>query len=249
MLKMQDVSNWQKDVDIKTEAEQAGIQVIAIKATEGTGYVSPSFQTQWQAAKSDKLGRIAYHYLHPSLSAVAQARAFLNEVKNAGTEPGDCLAVDIEVNDGLTPAQVAENAVAFRNEVQKETKCSLIVYSFVNFIEAGNCNGLGSQPLWIADPSSSVGNPRVPAPWTLWSFQQYGTQKGIDVDVCNFDSLDILDKFAIVPPPLPLTPNQRMVKLTDGKTSKETLIEIGNLVPGFSVIAGDAVFTITQSGG
>jgi lysozyme len=245
-LTMRDISSWNGVPDIPS----LGANIIAVKATEGTGYISPVFQRDWINVENAKRGRIAYHFFHPSVSPTAQARFFLDTVKNAGLGSGDCLALDHESTDGLTATEVATAAVAFRNAVQDEVKCSLIVYCNLSFANNGNCSGLANQPLWIADPSSPAGKPRIPEPWKsasdLWTFHQYGERGGVDEDICNFKTMDTFYKFAVLPTPPPLTPTQRMVTLTDGTVSTSSLIELANFVSGFKMISGTSVFEVTE---
>ena len=241
---MRDISAWNGVPDIGS----LDCDIVAIKATEGTGYKSPSFQADWINAKNAHKGRMAYHLLHPSLSGLAQSRFFLDTVKNSGLEDGDCLCIDHEETDGLDANAVSSCAIAFRTAVQSEAHCSLVVYTYESFATAGNCEGLGDSPLWIADPSQLPKHPKVPSPWKDWMFHQYGERKGIDEDLCNFDSMEAFYKIAVLPQPPPLTPDQRMIKLSDGHTSKETLIHIENFVKGFRFNAGDAAFEVVDGG-
>ena len=62
--------------------------------------------------------------------------------------------------------------------------------------------------MWIADPSSPRGHPRVPEPWTSWAIHQYDISGNIDRDVANYASqqemFDKLGKQATpTPPPEP----------------------------------------------
>lgn len=239
-LRMRDISSWNGTPDMT----KLNARIIAIKATEGTGYTSPVFHTDWKNAKEHDKARIAYHFFHPSISAVAQARFFLDTVKNSGLLDGDCLAIDLETTDGMHAADVAEQAVKFRAMVQKEAKCELIVYTDLSFARAGNCAGLGKSPLWIANPSRPAGDPEIPEPWNHWTFHQYGVTKGIDDDIANMTSLTEFDKLAILPTPPPLGPNQRLVRITDGKVYKETVINLENFVAGFTLTMGDATFKV-----
>jgi lysozyme len=243
-LRMRDISAWNGVPDI----ESLPAPIIAVKATEGTGYTSPVFQRDWINVKAAGKARMAYHFLHPSISGIAQARYFLDTVKNAGLEDGDCLCVDHESTDGLNAAEVAAAAVAFKNAVQAEAKCSLVVYTFIDFAKAGNCAGLGNNPLWIADPSDPLGSPVVPEPWGLWTFQQSGVTKGISDDICNFTSIETFYKFAVLPTPPPLTPSQRMVELSDGTKTTTSLVDIANFVAGFTMTSGTATLKVTEDG-
>ena len=237
---MRDVSNYQADVNVAELPEH----IIAVKATEGTGYISPSFQKQWKAAKDAGKARIAYHFNHPSLSAVAQGRAFLNVVEEAGLEENDCLAADIEVNDGLHPEAVSDQAVQLRNWIEEETKCKLIIYTYLSFAESGNCAGLGEQPLWIADPSRPPANPRIPEPWKDWVFHQTGIVKGIDSDVFHSDNVEDLFKYSGLYKPPPLGEHERQVYLSDGEVERDTIVHVDNFIAGFEMRVGRALFRI-----
>lgn len=245
MLRMRDISNYQATVDVDALKEQ-DVHVVAVKATEGTGYESPAFGRQWQAVENSGMGRIAYHYFHPSISAVAQMRHFLNVVENYGLESDDCLALDLEETDGLPASTVAEAAVDAKDWIENETKGKLLVYTYINFADAGNCNGLGDNPLWLADPSSPPGSPRVPEPWKDWTIHQYGIIRGLDADILHMDNVEDLFRYAVLPKPPPLQPDQRIVWLSDGETQRDSIINIENLVPGFSFTAGKAEFRIIQ---
>jgi len=239
---MIDISGYNAQLDLATfDAE-----IVAIKATEGTGYESPAFQHQWAKAKELGKARIAYHLNHPSISGVAQARHFLNVVEQFGLEGDDCLAGDFEETDGMAPEAVAEESVKFRDWIQEQTHCKLICYTYLSFAESGNCNGLGDNPLWIADPSRPPASPRVPLPWKDWAFHQYGIRRGVDADIANFTSLDHLFQFAVLPKPPEPEPNTREVYLTDGKAEHTTFVHESNLVPGFQMTIGDAVFKILR---
>lgn len=71
-----DISNWQRGINLAT----VPCDFVIAKATQGTGYVSPSFRDQIEQAMS--LGKLvgAYHYLDGS-GARQEAAHFVNVVK------------------------------------------------------------------------------------------------------------------------------------------------------------------------
>lgn len=73
MLHFIDVSNWQHDIDINS---LTSIDGVICKATEGTEYVSPYCDKQYQAAKGKGLLRGFYHFAG-NKSAIAEANFFL----------------------------------------------------------------------------------------------------------------------------------------------------------------------------
>src|SRR5271166_4300879 len=108
-LTMRDISSWNGVPDIPSLHSD----IVAVKATEGTGYRSPVFQRDWANVELAGKARMAYHYFHPSVSALSQARFFVDTVTNAGLKTGDCLALDHESTDGLDAAATSAAAVAF----------------------------------------------------------------------------------------------------------------------------------------
>jgi lysozyme len=239
MLTMRDISNWQGAINWSLLTED----VIGIKATEGTGFHDPQFPRNWTEAKDNKKGRIAYHYFHPSIPAAAQVQFFLDYVRSHGLQTGDCLAMDLEVSDGVAPEEVAKQAVDFCGSVKYETKASTIVYTTPAFANAGNCSGLGSYPLWIADPNHPAGSPVVPKPWDLWSIQQTGIVKGLDADILNFTSLAQFEKLGVLPAtPLP-TVDDVTIELNDGTTKVARIVPIKD-IKGYKLVAGQVTLTI-----
>lgn len=175
MLKGTDISAYQDTIP-------AGDFCI-LKATEGTGYIDPPFVTRWKHLLQNGTLRGAYHFAHPSNDPTAEVDFFLSIVQPAGLTGADLLCLDFEVDDNMSVSHCAQWARTWCQRVQTVTGQRPVVYTFLSFAEAGNCDGLGSYPLWMADPSRPAGQPRVPAPWTDWVLHQYGSPSGVDVDV------------------------------------------------------------------
>ena len=217
-LAMQDISNWQGP---KAPEMVAKNEVLAIKATEGAGFQDPDFEANWFFADANEKARLAYHFFHPSVPAIVQARYFLDYVDRYGIETGDLFAIDLEVTDGRLPAEVSAGAKQFVEEVNHETGASCWVYTNLFTANSGNCAGLENSPLWIADPSSPPGRPRIPEPWNTakvpWTAHQYGIFRGIDSDVVNVEDvtqLAALGSFRASPnPPASVV----TIRLEDGK--------------------------------
>ncbi len=221
-----DVSGYQGTFD--WQAEKGSISFAFAKATEGSTITDPEFARNWQQIKAIGIVRGAYHFAHPKDGAATDARAFLAVVRAQGLAPGDMLALDLEVSDGLAPAQVAAYARNWCAEVRTATGRTPIVYTFIDFALEGNCAGLGGHPLWIADPSSPPGDPTVPKPWTTWAFHQYTTSV-VDRDVFNGDTA-ALHRFA---GPAPVHQEEHEVQTG-------TLVNGANAVTPISVPFGSA---------
>jgi GH25 family lysozyme M1 (1,4-beta-N-acetylmuramidase) len=186
-----DVSGYQ-GTPSKWASTAGTISWAAVKVTEfeanGTKYVNPYAAADWEWLHSKKKGRIAYLFGHPSVSAANTVNFFITQLNALGLRDADGVALDLEVSDGLTPAHVASWGVDVQSELETRLGRTPLLYTFLSFAEAGNCAGLGRYPLWIADPSSTKGHPRVPEPWTKWSIHQYDISGSIDRDVANFAS-------------------------------------------------------------
>jgi hypothetical protein len=168
-----------------------GIEWAAVKFTEvqpdGSVYENPDAQADWDWLRAQKLGRVAYLYAHPAASVSATLAAFKAMLDELGLEDGDGIAVDLEVTDGLSPAEVASYARELFPGLAAAFGRRIILYTYVDFIRAGNCDGLEEYLLWIAS-ITTPGIPVVPAPWKDWFAQQYylGT---LDQDVAHFSSV------------------------------------------------------------
>jgi lysozyme len=69
-----DISNYQATLNL----EGVNYDGVAIKATEGTGYVNPSCDAHYQQAKAQGKKRAIYHFYDFGLDPVAQANYFVD---------------------------------------------------------------------------------------------------------------------------------------------------------------------------
>jgi GH25 family lysozyme M1 (1,4-beta-N-acetylmuramidase) len=186
-----DVSSFQGRPEV-WKAQAGNISWAAVKITElepsGLRYVNPDAADDWSWLDRNKKVRIGYLFGHPSVSVSDSVSFFLTEIGSLGLRDGDAIALDIEVTDGLDPSAVDAWCADVTSELHKKTGRRPLVYTFLDFAEAGNCAKLGDYPLWIADPSSQAGDPRVPAPWKTWTMHQYDISGGIDRDLAKFAS-------------------------------------------------------------
>lgn len=189
MIRGVDVASFQ-GLPGQWKGAAGNIDFAAVKFTElgtdGSRYVNPDAAADWAWLKQQGHARIAYLFGHPATSAAATVELFAFEVGKLGIADGDMIAIDLETADGTSPGHVA----SWAGQVAELLAGTLIriplLYTFLDFALAGNCAGLGHLPLWIADPSSPAGHPRVPAPWSKWVIHQYAITGGIDRDVAGF---------------------------------------------------------------
>lgn len=85
---------------------------VALKATEGGGYVDPTFGDRWRQAGALGLRRVAYHFDRAAYDGGAQFGWLIDAVIRAGgLRPGDLLCLDSE--DTQTPNRASASAAAF----------------------------------------------------------------------------------------------------------------------------------------
>lgn len=185
MIKGVDLSNVNGRTDIGSLRRQHDLSFVFFKATEGTGFRDGLFPAAWKVLGELGIARGSYHFAHPDNDPAAEARFFLAAVETAGLRDTDMLALDLEISRGMSPAHVAAYGRKWCSDVRAATGREPLVYTFLSFAETGNCAGLGGYPLWIADPSSPPGRPRVPGPWKTWALHQYG-QQGVDLDLADY---------------------------------------------------------------
>lgn len=202
-----DVSGYQPNVNWQ-QVRANGVAFVYVKTTEGTGYKSPAFSSQFNGATSAGLIRGAYHFARPDVSSgAAQASYFAS---NGGGWTGDGLtlpgAVDLEYNPygsnkcyGLSVPAMVNWIRDFSNMYKAKTGRPPVIYTSTSWWQlcTGNYSGFGSEnPLWVARYASAPG--ALPAGWSFYSFWQYtdnASPNPGDGDIWN-GSLSNLQKFA-----------------------------------------------------
>lgn len=162
-----DISHHNGDVDLQ-QAAAAGILGVIQKATQGQGFVDPTFATNRQKAQDAGLLFGAYHFATGG-DGVLQAEHFLATV---GDVSNILLVLDLEANP-VGPDMSLEDARAFVTHVNAVTGRFPGLYSG-NFIKEKL--GAGSDPvlsqcwLWLAQYGPT---PVVPVNWPTWTMWQY----------------------------------------------------------------------------
>jgi len=193
-----DISGYQTGVDF-AKAKANGAEFVIIKATEGTSYKSPQFNTQYAGATKAGLIRGGYHFAQPaSSSGAAQANYFLANgggwSSDGRTLPG---MLDIEYNPsgatcyGLSQSEMVSWINSFVNQYHTKTTQYPLIYTTLDWWKTctGNSPAFGKKcPLVLARYGSTAGT--IPAGWdyeTFWQFADSGTFPG-DQDLFNGDS-------------------------------------------------------------
>lgn len=168
-----DVSRWQGEINWKSVAT-AGDRFAVIRASVGDQYTDPRFLINWNGAKDAGLLVSAYHVLKPTLSAESQ----MNHLRNTlGDRKSDLpLVLDIELHDGLAPADVTACIRECLKMVRRIDERKPIIYTakwfWNNYVLPSS--EWSQYDLWVANYDVSA--PALPVGWNEWKFWQYSQE-------------------------------------------------------------------------
>jgi hypothetical protein len=165
-----DVASYQS-----TSYDTAGLGFVLVKATEGSSYTNPRHAGQVATGREHDLVVGHYHFVRPG-PMTAQAAHFL---RHAAPAAGEILALDWEDTD----VSGAEKDAWIRHVQGQAPTHRVILYCNRDFWLNRDTTSFCGDGLWIADPGSPAGHPKVEHPWT---FHQYSESAGLDHDVANF---------------------------------------------------------------
>ena len=174
-----DVSNWQGYIDYK-KVKESGIDIVYIKASEGTTFKDPYLEYNYQNAKANGLKIGFYHYLTAIdiEQAKRQARYFASTI--SGKEPDCKLAMDFEeFNAGISNEEINQISETFLKTLEELTQKEVIIYSNLYHSQRIFNYGLAQKyPLWLAYYGNYNNLTNVKSNWDVWDGVQY-TSKGI----------------------------------------------------------------------
>lgn len=238
-----DVSQWQGTIDY-ARVKQDGIQIVYIKASEGTRYVDPYFRTNYTNAKANGLQVGFYHYVRARTEEQGrqEARHFANTI--SGTSPDCRLAMDFESFGDLTVGQINQISRAFLSELKTITGKDLVIYSNTNNARNVFDESLAEEyPLWVAN--YGVETPPSNGKWNSWVGFQYtsrGNVTGIEgyVDRDKFTKEIVLDNASEIPTPSepPEQTNTITYTVKRGDTLSEIAVRYGTTVDNLVQLNG-----------
>ena len=162
-----DISNWQAGINLSA----VPADFVIIKATEGTTYVSPEADTQYQGAKS--AGRLlgVYHFA-TGAGAVEEAKFFLSNVQGYLGEA--ILALDWE---GAVVTQGVGYAKDFLDYVYQQTGIRPLIYMSKSVTSSYDWSTVSANyGLWVAQYADSNPTGYQDDPWT--DAKGYGSWSG-----------------------------------------------------------------------
>lgn len=239
-----DISAYQGYVNFE-QVKNAGIEIVYIKATEGTYYTDSFLQYNYENAKSQGLKVGFYHFVRATSvnSARAEADYFANAIANL--EPDCRLAMDFEEFGNLSIDEINEISFAFLERLQEVTQKEVVIYSNTN--DATNIFSYDlaqSYPLWVAN--YGVSEPYDNGKWNTWIGFQYtstGTVNGINgyVDRDEFTKEILLSDTSPIPKPeVPEKPEE-----PDGQTIIYT-VKWGDTLTKIANCYGTTVYELVR---
>ena len=211
-----DVSEWQGRINFKEVAE-SGIEVVYIRASEGTSYIDPYFMDNYRGAKENGIRVGFYHFLTATTTEEAEreAKFFVSNIK--GLEPDCKLAMDFEVFNGLGREEINRISKVFLEKVEELSGKECVIYS-----DASNARDVFDEelakkyPIWVAD--YFVDEPANNGKWDSWVGFQYsdkGRIKGIfgNVDRDRFTGGIFLSDTSSIPNDTTSNPEQNFKEI------------------------------------
>jgi len=179
-----DISNHNGNIDFN-QVKNDGVELVYIKATEGTTFKDPILEQHYQGAKSVGLSTGFYHFLVGTSEPETQAENFYENIKHKENNLKPCL--DIETNG----FNVMDYALRFIEKFKQLSNLPLSIYASPYFINDNLDERLSSYSLWVAH--YGVDNPMDNNVWGgIYAGHQYtdsGSVLGINgnVDINNFN--------------------------------------------------------------
>ncbi len=243
-----DVSNWQGYIDY-SRVRNSGIDIVYIKASQGTNFKDPFFDYNYEKAKENGLRVGFYHFLTATNveDARQEARFFSSVI--AGKTPDCKLAMDFEqFRDGITTSEINEISEVFLQTVQSLTGKEMIVYSDLsNSRDVFNRQLAERYPLWFAYYGDYETLGDVETSWQTWEGVQYtstGIVPGINgyVDRNRFTEDILLDESSNIPqienPPDNFNTREILYTVVRGDTLSEIAQRFGTTVQQIASVNG-----------
>ena len=159
-----DISHYENVSQDFVTTAQAGIAAVILKATQGTGFVDPTFLPRVAEARAAGLLVGAYHFLDSS-SPAEQVAHFLTVAVSEGMV--NWLALDWEPYPASQASTI--QAATAAASVQAATGKWPILYTIRSMLPAPN-KTLSNCPLWLAEYGT---RPICPPGFTAWRLWQH----------------------------------------------------------------------------
>ena len=199
-----DVSNWQGHIDY-AQVKESGIEVVYIKASQGTNIKDAYFEINYENAKANGLKVGFYHFLTATNTGEAEQEARFFASVISGKTPDCKLVMDYEVFGGVSIEESNEIAKVFLETTKRLTNKDIIIYSDLSNSKSRFSSELAQNyELWLAYYSGEERLRGIETRWNNYIGLQYsdrGRINGISgaVDLDRFSEEIFLDETSEVP--------------------------------------------------
>ena len=199
-----DVSHWQGYIDY-SEVRRSGIEVVYIKASQGTNIKDAYFEINYENAKANGLKVGFYHFLTATNTEEAEQEARFFASVISGKMPDCKLVMDYETFGGVGVQESNEIAQVFLETTRRLTNKDIIIYSDLSNSQSRFSSELAENyELWLAYYSGEERLREIETRWNNYIGLQYsdrGRINGISgaVDLDRFSEEIFLDETSEVP--------------------------------------------------
>lgn len=173
-----DVSDWQGYINYG-KVKQNGIDVVYIKASQGSNIKDPYFDINYENAKANGLKVGFYHFLTATNAEEAEQEAIFFSSVISGKTPDCKLVMDYEIFNGVSTEEINNIAEVFLSKVRQLTDKEIIIYSdLYNSQSTFNNNLANNYQLWLAYYGDSNELIDENSNWSTWVGLQY-TDRGV----------------------------------------------------------------------
>lgn len=242
-----DVSRYQEDIDFEAVAND-GIEVVYIKSSEGTEWIDPYFEQNYEGAKAAGLKVGFYHFVTArSVSeAINEANFFVSVINDKQIDAK--LAVDFEDFGELSKEEINQITLAFAEEVEKLSGKEVVIYSNSSNATDVFDESLTKYSLWVAQyDGDEISNEVIWETWAGWQYTDTGTVEGIngnvDLNIFN-DGIFLKDSSQEE------QPDQTKKPSTETSETESSVADSSNTTPStitYTVKKGDTLYRIARS--
>ena len=199
-----DVSHWQGYIDY-SEVRRSGIEVVYIKASQGTNIKDAYFEINYENTKANGLKVGFYHFLTATNTEEAEQEARFFASVISGKTPDCKLVMDYETFGGVGVQESNEIAQVFLETTRRLTNKDIIIYSDLSNSQSRFSSELAENyELWLAYYGDTANLENIQTRWSNYVGLQYsdrGRINGISgaVDLDRFSEEIFLDEISEVP--------------------------------------------------
>lgn len=188
-----DVSSYQGDIDWKVLASQ-NIDFAFIKATEGSGFVDPMFETNYSEATKTNLRVGAYHFFSYDSSGLTQAENFISTVPKSEDMLPPVIDVEFygdKANNLPDKEETQKNLSLMIEKLEEYYGKKPIIYATGKAYNLYIADSYKDYDIWVRNVFINAGL----SDGREWAFWQYtdkakldgynGKEKYIDMNVFN----------------------------------------------------------------